>query len=157
MAQEHIVRLVDDLDGGAATQTIVFGWEGAMYEIDLNDNNANALSEFLKPYVGSARRLNARPGRPAGSSPRRTSSGGTSANAPIRDWARANGFTVADGGRLPQAVRDAYFAAHPGEVDSLVDDDGDEGEDSSDEVEVQATSEPSFAERTEQDQGERVA
>jgi hypothetical protein len=30
-----------------------------------------------------------------------------------REWARANGFEVADKGRLPRAVEDAYAAAHP--------------------------------------------
>lgn len=32
----------------------------------------------------------------------------------MRAWARSNGFVVADRGRLPAEVTDAYVAAHPG-------------------------------------------
>jgi hypothetical protein len=42
-------------------------------------------------------------------------------NADIRQWARDNGFTVGDAGRMPAGVQAAYEAAHAGEQD---DDDG---------------------------------
>lgn len=47
-----------------------------------------------------------RPGEAAADAP-------TSDREVRREWARANGFEVADKGRLPQAVEDAYAAAHP--------------------------------------------
>lgn len=34
-------------------------------------------------------------------------------SGPIRDWARAHGYHVADRGSIPRAVADAYQAAHP--------------------------------------------
>ncbi|WP_442854653.1 Lsr2 family DNA-binding protein [Curtobacterium sp. UNCCL17] len=37
---------------------------------------------------------------------------GSCATAKIRDWANANGHEVSSRGRISQAVRDAYDAAH---------------------------------------------
>ena len=47
MAQEHYVRLVDDLTGGEAAETVLFALDGARYEIDLSVENANKLRETL--------------------------------------------------------------------------------------------------------------
>ncbi|MGH8880612.1 MAG: Lsr2 dimerization domain-containing protein, partial [Stackebrandtia sp.] len=40
MAQKVTVSLVDDLDGSEAGETVEFGLDGAFYEIDLSDDNA---------------------------------------------------------------------------------------------------------------------
>ena len=40
MAQKVQVVLIDDLDGGDATETVTFGLDGATYEIDLSEQNA---------------------------------------------------------------------------------------------------------------------
>ncbi len=32
--------------------------------------------------------------------------------ATVRDWARSNGYTVSDRGRIPTAVQDAFDSAH---------------------------------------------
>jgi hypothetical protein len=110
MAQRTIVTLEDDLDGGPAEATLTFAFEGTSYEIDLNSDNAAKMRDALAPYVGSARRV----GR--GSAPRRaaTPSRRASGNATndMREWARANGYTVNDRGRLSREVVDAYEAAH---------------------------------------------
>jgi hypothetical protein len=40
MAQKVQVLLVDDLDGGEATETVAFSLDGTTYEIDLSSDNA---------------------------------------------------------------------------------------------------------------------
>ncbi len=55
-AQEVIEKLIDDLDGSEATETVTFGLDGTTYEIDLNKKNAAALREALEPYVKAARK-----------------------------------------------------------------------------------------------------
>ncbi|WP_408897883.1 Lsr2 family protein [Nocardioides sp. R1-1] len=115
MAQKVNIVLVDDIDGTDATQTVSFGIDGATYEIDLNDENASALREALAPYVGHGRKV----GRGGGSGGARRSGGGRSASAAggasakeVRAWARENGFTVPERGRIPSEVREAYDSAH---------------------------------------------
>ena len=57
MAQEVITRLVDDIDGGEADQTVVFSWGSAQYEIDHNDKNADKMAKALQPYLDTARKV----------------------------------------------------------------------------------------------------
>ena len=73
MAQKTIVQLIDDLDQGAAEETVSFGLDGANYEIDLSAKNAAKVRDALAVYVANARRS----GRTGASSvPRRGRSGG---------------------------------------------------------------------------------
>lgn len=117
MAQRVNVVLVDDIDGGDAAETVSFALDGADYEIDLSDEHAAELRDALSVYVGHGRRLGGRR-KNGGSGSRRTSSsgsasGGTGASAAdIRAWARENGYTVPDRGRVSAEVREAYAAAH---------------------------------------------
>jgi hypothetical protein len=109
MAQKVHIVLEDDIDGGEATETIVFGLDGTSYEIDLNKKNAAALRDALAPYVGHGRRQTAsraRSRRPA------SSSGSKHSAREVRDWARANGFKVTDRGRVAREVQEAFDAAH---------------------------------------------
>lgn len=108
MAQKVNITLVDDIDGSDATETVTFGLDGATYEIDLNDKNASALRDALATYVGHGRKVST--ARRARSSSR-SSAGGAPASE-VREWARANGFSVPDRGRIPSDVRSAYDAAH---------------------------------------------
>lgn len=110
MAQRVQIILEDDIDGSEATETVAFGIDGTSYEIDLNEKNATALREALAPYVGHARKVGG--GRRGGR--RSTSSNGASDHSAreIRDWARSNGYTVPDRGRIPSEVREAFDAAH---------------------------------------------
>ncbi len=106
MAQRVQIILEDDLDGGAASETVTFGLDGVTYEIDLNEKNASALREALAGYVGAGRRVS---GRKSSGSSSRSNSGEL---AKIREWARSNGFEVSDRGRISQKVRDAYAKAN---------------------------------------------
>ncbi|WP_027467131.1 histone-like nucleoid-structuring protein Lsr2, partial [Curtobacterium sp. UNCCL17] len=84
--------------------------DGAYYEIDLTDDNVDALRETFSDYIAAARKANGRSVRTtAGSAPKR---GNSEELAKIRDWANANGHEVSSRGRISQAVRDAYDAAH---------------------------------------------
>jgi hypothetical protein len=109
MAQKIHIVLEDDLDGSEAAETVTFGLDGTSYEIDLNKKNAAALREALATYVGHGRKVGSAPrrGRKAAAS----TTGGTSARE-IRDWARSNGLTVPDRGRVSAEVRQAFDAAH---------------------------------------------
>ena len=108
MASVTEVRLVDDIDGGEADETVAFDLDGKNYQIDLSKTHAAQLREALAPYLAAARR--------AGSSPaqrgRRTTATRPSTNrqetAGIREWAAANGFEVSTRGRIATKVREAY-------------------------------------------------
>jgi len=110
MAQRVHVILEDDIDGGEATETVTFGLDGVSYEIDLNAANAAKLRDAFAVYVGHGRRL----GGPARGRGRRASAGAADGHSAreVRDWARSNGYTVPERGRIPADVRQAFDAAH---------------------------------------------
>ncbi|MET3452282.1 Lsr2 family protein [Curtobacterium sp. 1544] len=114
MAQKVTTHLVDDLTGDTIEDghghTVSFSFDGGHYEIDLTDDNAEALREAFSDYVAAARKVTGRSGRAAaGSAPKR---GNSEELTKIREWANANGHEVSSRGRISQAVRDAYDAAH---------------------------------------------
>ncbi|MBD5786692.1 Lsr2 family protein [Cellulosimicrobium terreum] len=109
MAQKVQVILVDDVDGGAADETVTFALDGVSYEVDLSTKNAQELRDALAPWVASGRKVSTRgAARPA----RRGRSGGTARATEVREWARANGHQVNDRGRISQEIQTAYDAAH---------------------------------------------
>lgn len=113
MAQKVQVLLVDDVDGGTADETVTFGLDGVSYEIDLTSENAAKLRDGLAPWVGHARKASGRStgsGARASSAPR--AARGSSNAQDIRDWAKSNGYTVSDRGRISAEVKAAYDAAH---------------------------------------------
>jgi hypothetical protein len=112
MAQKVQVILVDDLDGGAAEETVSFSLDGVSYEIDLSADNAAKLREVFAPYVGTARRVGGRAA--AGRGRARKAAGGDGRTAEIREWARDNGYQVSERGRIAADVVDAYDKAHAG-------------------------------------------
>lgn len=114
MAQKVTVSLVDDLDGSEAEETVEFGLDGASYQIDLSEDNAERLRDALAEYVEHARRSGGRKravGRvtAAGRAPR-TATADREQNQAIREWARKQGMKVSDRGRIPSDVIDAYNA-----------------------------------------------
>jgi hypothetical protein len=122
MAQRTMVTLIDDLDQGEADETVEFGVDGATYEIDLSDANAAKLRDALADYVAHARRLGGRrragrttagPATSAGPSrPSGRASVDREQNQAIREWARRQGLTVSERGRIPAEVSEAYHKAH---------------------------------------------
>ena len=107
MAQKVNIVLVDDIDGSDATQTVTFGLDGASYEIDLNDQHATQLRDALAAYVGHARKVGGR----AGARRAKASSGDGASAKEIREWAKSNGHSVPERGRIPADVREAFEAA----------------------------------------------
>jgi hypothetical protein len=114
MAQKVTTSLIDDLSGDTIDEgtgrTVSFSFDGNHYEIDLSDDNADALREAFSDYLAAGRKVSGRQTRGGGSSaPKR---GNSDELAKIRQWANANGHEVSSRGRISQAVRDAYAAAH---------------------------------------------
>src|SRR6187549_1396031 len=56
MAQVTAVRLVDDLDGGHADESVEFTVDNKRYQMDLSERNAARLREVLAPFIAAARR-----------------------------------------------------------------------------------------------------
>jgi len=113
MVQKVQLLLVDDIDGGTADETVTFSLDGVSYEIDLTKDHAAQLRDAVSTWVANARKVT---GRSAGRAPRgvaspRRSTGASDATA-IREWARANGRTVSERGRISADVKAAYEAAH---------------------------------------------
>ena len=109
MAEVREIRLVDDLDGDTADETVEFGVDGKVYEIDLSKGNAGKLRDGLAPYVAAARRAGGRRRRSPGGSPAAARpSIDREQNQAIRDWARKRGMKVSDRGRIPAEVLEAY-------------------------------------------------
>ena len=111
MAQRVQVLLVDDIDGGEASETVSFALDGNNYEIDLSGKNASEMRDSFAKYVGAARKIG-RSSSSSGRSGRR--SGGTSTAmdrdqaAAIRSWAKKQGLKVSDRGRIPATIIEQY-------------------------------------------------
>lgn len=108
MARIEEIKLVDDLDGGQAAETVAFSLDGRHREIDLSAENAEQLRELLAPYV-SASRSTVRPaGKRSAAPASRGSAGDREHNRAVREWAQSNGFEIGDRGRIPADVLAAY-------------------------------------------------
>jgi hypothetical protein len=105
MSSKVLVVLEDDLDGSMASETVTFAIDGTQYEIDLNDQNAQALRSALDGYVIKARKVGRRSGRKS------TDGSGNVNLKAVRAWAASNGVELSSRGRIPQAVLDQYRAA----------------------------------------------
>jgi Lsr2 len=101
VAQRTQVILEDDLDGGPAEETLVFGIDGKSYEIDLNSKNAERLRESLAAFVAHGRKLTK-----TGKVLHHTKVGADP--AAVRAWARSRGIDVPARGRLPKSVVDQF-------------------------------------------------
>lgn len=113
MATKHVTQLIDDLDGtileGGDGQQITFSIDGRSYEIDLSTSNADELHRAFAPYVDAGRST----GSTGAGRIRRTSPAGSDIDlSAVREWARANGHTVSDRGRVPATIIDAYKTAN---------------------------------------------
>ena len=114
MAKTVITQVTDDLDGSTGAETISFAYRGTTYEIDLGRRNASAFDKMMKPYLDAARKVTAPRGGRRGSSNGRRAARRSPAGelASIREWARAQGYSVSDRGRIAANVREAYEKAH---------------------------------------------
>ena len=110
MAQVTNVKLLDDLDGSKAVETVSFGVDGIAYQIDLSLKNAKALRKALAEFVEAGRHLKSTPAAATARSSRGRSSGPDA--AAIRRWANETGVPVSVRGRVSADVRAQYAAAN---------------------------------------------
>jgi hypothetical protein len=130
MAQRVVTRLIDDMNGQEADETVTFSLDGEYFEIELTAGNAEKLRNALAPYMQAGRKL--RRSGAAAPKPRRAvvhtppSVNGKAAApaamvriaeppspATVRAWAAANGVTVSDRGRISADVMAQFAAANP--------------------------------------------
>src|SRR5262245_43320949 len=113
MAQQTIVRLIDDIDGKPAKETVTFSLDGVAYEIDLNTKNADKLRRTFAPYVEKARKAAARRLERSGRRIGARSTHRRDRAAQIRAWAKQHGIDVNERGRIPSRIADAYESDDP--------------------------------------------
>ncbi|MFG2228066.1 Lsr2 family protein [Streptomyces sp. NPDC048644] len=106
MAQKIVTIYTDDLTGEesseAATHTLSL--DGVTYEIDLGPDSYDQLLDAMAPFTKVGRRTGkARKPRNAAASSEDT--------AAIRAWAKENGYSINDRGRVPADIREAYQKA----------------------------------------------
>lgn len=108
MAKQTVTKLLDDLDGGAAHETVRFGLDGRMYEIDLSSKNAKRLRSELAVFVERGSRVSTR----AVGAARRPQGGpglvDREQSRAIREWAVANGYEISLRGRIKQEIVDEF-------------------------------------------------
>jgi len=112
VAKQIIHKLVDDLDGGDADETVKFALDGVQYEIDLSSVNAEKLREVFAAYVTHGTKVG-RGGVVVGGRAARGRGGATAdreQNKAIRAWAKKAGKEISDRGRIPQEIVDEYHA-----------------------------------------------
>ncbi|MCX5233386.1 Lsr2 family protein [Streptomyces sp. NBC_00233] len=109
MAQKHVTVYIDDITGQETSDgaTHTFSIDGVHYELDLSSDSYDAMLDAFRPYLQAARRVK------AGKAARKPATARDGRNASeIRQWAREQGITVSDRGRVTAEVRAAYVAAH---------------------------------------------
>lgn len=106
MATRTVIELIDDLDGSQASETLRFGLDGTDYEIDLGEQNAEALRGELARFVKAGRRDAARKSQPP--TVRRLSPAADLKT--VRAWAAENGIEVNPRGRVREDVLQQYLA-----------------------------------------------
>ena len=114
MAQKVLVELVDDLDGSSSDDitTVSFALDGVSYEIDLNDDNASDLRSAFADVIANGRRVGGRIKRAGSPQPATRPTIDREQTRAIRGWARQNGHNLADRGRIPGSVIEAFEQAH---------------------------------------------
>ncbi len=118
MATQIIKKLLDDLDGGDADETVTFAMDGVTYKIDLSRKNASKFRDMMSPYQEAGERTG-RVGSPpsvrttAAYSSAATNTATREQNTKIRNWAVRNGYELSDRGRIPQYIVDAFNSGTP--------------------------------------------
>lgn len=119
MATQVIEYLTSDLSGeeipvDSAGGTVEFTISGANYAVDLTAAELDGFNQALAPYVDAAQRLTNRGVQvtrsvvPSSTAVRRPKE----QLAAIRHWAKKNGHSVSERGRIPEAILAAFDTAH---------------------------------------------
>jgi len=115
----QLTHYTDDITGEPFTdgegKTIAFAYEGTSYEIDLSTANATELDTLVGSYVDHARKVGGRSaggrGR-RGAAPRADSVAAAVDSSAVWAWAKEQGLTGSERGRVGASVIEAYTAAH---------------------------------------------
>ena len=108
---KHVqTRLLDDIDGSEAAETVPFELDAVGYQIDLNTEHAAELRNVLAPYVAAGRRAggSARP-RGQGAAPKRTRDD----LHEVRAWLAGHGYPVKERGRINDVWLADYDTTSP--------------------------------------------
>ena len=111
MAQRVQVRLIDDLTGNEAQETVRFALDGTKYEIDLTTANADKLRSALSEYIENGRKTSSRRTSQSALRSAMADQSHPGNTQQIRQWARQNGYNPSSKGRITQSILDAYYAA----------------------------------------------
>lgn len=106
MAEKKVIE--SDLSGRLDAERVTFGLGGTWYEIDLTDDERQALEKALDQYLAKGRKAAPEPPQRRKMVPTTT----PEERDKIREWGRENGFEFAEYGRIPKEVMAAYDAAH---------------------------------------------
>jgi hypothetical protein len=113
MAQKVIREFIDDIDGSEAERTFTFAVDGTHYEIDLSSENIKEFNEAIAGFVESARKVKTSGG---GHRAHKTSASGSGRSREqtqaVRVWARQQGHSINDRGRIPASIQQAFDQAH---------------------------------------------
>jgi hypothetical protein len=107
MAKTVAVVVTDDLDGSSSADTVKFGFDGVVYEIDLSEKNRAKFQDVIAPYIEAGRRTGRNRIRPAS-----RQAGQRTDSAAVRAWAGEHGLHVSERGRISANVLARYEAAH---------------------------------------------
>lgn len=104
--RETKIILIDDIDGAEAVDTVYFAIGRQVYEIDLSADNMKKFDADFEKWTKHARRVKDVPSRSTSG----TRVGSKSDAARIRSWAKSQGIELSDRGRVPQEVRERFYA-----------------------------------------------
>ena len=114
MAEVTITRLIDDLDGGEATQKVLLGLNGEWRALDLSDKNHATLVKSLEKFWDAATPVR---GQSAGPARQRRNQGPARAAADrgyditqLREWAAEKGVSVPARGRIAGSTVEQFQA-----------------------------------------------
>ncbi|WNI17690.1 histone-like nucleoid-structuring protein Lsr2 [Actinacidiphila sp. ITFR-21] len=107
MAQKVRVRLVDDLDGSEAHETVTFALDGKPREIELSHENAARFRRLLDPFMEASRPAKST-NLAAKGTPPVTQAALREEGIRIREWADRHHLPINPLGRIPQKTRKAW-------------------------------------------------
>jgi hypothetical protein len=111
--QKIVTTIIDDIDNTPNAQTFLFSFNDQQYEIDLSSNNRRAFQDSISQFVKHARPMSRkkRKNRTVNgvkTTPQAHTSNGRIRSQEIRDWAKSQGISVRDRGRIPGHIVEQY-------------------------------------------------
>jgi Lsr2 len=109
VARKVVREFIDDIDGSPAERTFTFAVDGTAYEIDLSSENIAEFKSSIGGFIESARKVKATSNgqRQRGASTTDLRERRERLNE-VREWARKNGYSVSDRGRVSAEVLAAF-------------------------------------------------